>query len=333
MRVYEEDELGRRMVDRFIGVTCTQTVKEAMRTLVSQAADKENVSTIFVLDESGGLYGTIGLAALIVARSADPLASLIRRGVPFAYDSDRISEVASRLRESSEELLAVLSRETGKMLGVITPKEIIALLDEESGDDYAKLAAMTEESEPSERLLTSMRKRIPWLAALLLMGLGVSAVVGFFRGVIDALPVIVSFQSLILGMAGNVGTQSLAVTVRSLGDGKAESARHRLSLALRELRIALLGGAILGGVSALVGLLYLLAIGSAALSVAFSVAVCVGLSMCFAMAIAGLAGAVIPLLLDRIGLDPAVASGPLITTVSDLFAVVGYYSLARVLLP
>jgi magnesium transporter len=229
-------------------------------------------------------------------------------------------------------MIPVISSESNALLGVITSTDIIELVDEELSDDYAKLAAMTAEVEPNESLFESMKKRVPWLVALLFMGLLVSAVVGLFEGVVEALPMIVSFQSLILGMAGNVGTQSLAVTVRALGNEEENSLKMQLLTILKEIRVALLNGLALGAISFAIVSVYLFVFASYEIGFVLATAACVGLAMCFAMAISGFTGSAIPICLYRCGVDPAVASGPLITTVNDLVAVLSYYGLAWALL-
>lgn len=329
---YEDDEFGSRMSTNFIAVRRSQTIKETMKTLVSEAAENDNVYTIFVTDEDGAFYGVIDLKDLIVARSNVELESLISTNFPFVYDKDIISENVERLRGYSENMIPVISSADRSLLGVITSNDITELVDEERGDDYAKLAAMTAEQEPREPLWISMKKRVPWLIALLFMGLAVSAVVGIFESVVAALPVIVSFQSLILGMAGNVGTQSLAVTVRALGDREGSSLKMQIVTILKEIRVALLNGCVLGIISFLIVSGYLFIFASYAPSFVFLAAGCVGLALCFAMAISGFTGAAIPICLYRCGVDPAVASGPLITTINDLVAVVSYYGLAWALL-
>jgi magnesium transporter len=177
-----------------------------------------------------------------------------------------------------------------------------------------------------------MRKRVPWLVILLFLGLCVSAIVSLFEGVIDELPMIVAFQSLILGMAGNVGTQSLAITVRSLGSGNDPSFKERFMIIMKETQVAFLNGLALGLFSFLIVGIYLLLLGGLAPTVALVSAVCVGAALWFAMTISGFTGAAIPICFYRMGIDPAVASGPLITTVNDLVAVVSYYGLAWALL-
>ena len=329
---YGDDEFGSRMSTNYIVIRRDLSVKTAMKTLIAEAAENDNIYTIFVANEDGSFYGAIDLKELIVARSDTPLEDLIYTNFPYVYDKDSISENIERLRGYSEDLIPVLSSENGILLGVITAIDITEIVDEEFGDDYAKLAALSSEEEKDETLFKSMKKRVPWLIALLFMGLGVSAVVGLFESVVDELPMIVAFQSLILGMAGNVGTQSLAVTVRALGADEALGFKKQFFIIVKETRVALLNGLVLGVFSFVIVGAYLLLFGGYGASVAFATAGCVGAALMFAMAISGFTGAAIPMCFYRLGIDPAVASGPLITTVNDLVAVVSYYGLAWALL-
>ena len=322
---YRDDEFGSVMSTNFISISKDLTVKQAMRTLIADAPENDNIYTIFVTD-NGTFYGAIDLKDLIVARSDSPLDSLIYKAFPFVYDKEIVSENIDRIRGYSENLIPVLSIDK-RLLGVITSQEITELVDTERGDDYAKLAAISSEEKDDESLFSSMKKRVPWLVVLLFLGLAVSVVVGLFEGVVKELPLIVCFQSLILGMAGNVGTQSLAVAVRSLGANEL-APRERVGFIFREGGIAFLNGLFIGGGSVAVIGGYLSLLGGYSVSTSFGVALCVGLSLCFAMMIAGFTGALIPTVFSRLGIDPAIASGPLITTVNDLVAVFSYYGLA-----
>lgn len=197
--------------------------------------------------------------------------------------------------------------------------------------DYAKLAGLTAEEDLKETTKESMAKRLPWLIILLFLGMGVSTVVWAFEGVVAVLPIVICFQSLILDMAGNVGTQSLAVTIRVLMD-KEITARKKLGLVCKEMRVGLFSGLILGSLSVLfVGAYIMLGKGYPA-QYAFAVSVCIGAALLLAMFISSAVGTLIPMFFKRIGVDPAVASGPLITTVNDLVAVVTYYGLSWLLL-
>ena len=328
---YEDDEFGSVMSTNFISIKRNMTVKGAMRALIAEAAENDNIYTMFVTDDDGAFYGTIDLKELIIARYDKPLEELIYTTFPYVYANENISENIERLRGYSEDLIPVLSTEGNKLLGVITAQDITEIVDAERGDDYAKLAALTSEEESGETLFKSMKKRIPWLITLLFLGLAVSAVVGLFEGVVKELPLIVSFQSLILGMAGNVGTQSLAVTVRALGSEEM-STKKQLGLIFKETRIALLNGFAIGLFSVIIVGSYLTLVSGHSPALAFTTAACVGMALCFAMMISGFTGAAIPMCFAKLGIDPAIASGPLITTVNDLVAVISYYGLAWIFL-
>ena len=164
-----------------------------------------------------------------------------------------------------------------------------------------------------------------------MLGIGVSAVVGVFEAVVAELAVIVCFQSLILGMAGNAGTQSLAVTIRVLMDDKLET-REKLELVFKELRIGFFNGLLLGVISFAVVGAYVSFVKDYTVVEAFAVSGCVGLALLVSIVISSLVGTSVPLLFDKLKIDPAVASGPLITTVNDLVAVITYYGLAFALL-
>ena len=325
---YDDDEFGSAMTTNFIAIERTQSVKGAMKSLVKQAAENDNISTIFVT-ENGEFYGTIDLKELIIARSTVALDDLISLNFPFVYAKESISENIERIGEYSEELIPVLD-ENKRLIGVITTQDILDLATAELTEDYARLAALTSDEDMSEPIFKSVAKRIPWLAVLLFLGLIVSAVVGLFEGIVQELPLIVSFQSLILGMAGNVGTQSLAVTVRTL-NVEEMNAKRTFSFIFKETRVAFLNGVIIAAGSVLIIGGYLCLRGTPA-SLAFTTAGCVALALCFAMMVSGLTGAGIPMIFSKLGIDPAIASGPLITTLNDLVAVISYYGLAYILL-
>ena len=199
------------------------------------------------------------------------------------------------------------------------------------GDDYAKLAGLSAEEELNEPLKMSMKKRLPWLIILLALGLGVSSVVGAFESVVAQLTIIISFQSLILDMAGNVGTQSLAVTIRVLMDEKL-SFKQKLLLVLKEIKIGFANGFLLSIISLLIIFAYLFLLKGQPINYAILYASCASISLIIAIVLSSFTGTVVPLLFKKIKIDPAVASGPLITTINDLVAIVTYYGLAWVLL-
>jgi magnesium transporter len=217
-----------------------------------------------------------------------------------------------------------------KLIGVVTAQDFMEVLDEEFGEDYAKLAGLTAEEDLSEPIIQSVKKRLPWLGVLLALGFVVSAAVGMFESVVAQLPIIMSFQSLILGMAGNVGTQSLAVAIRVLMDQQI-GGKHLAGLVWKETRVGILNGVLLGVLSfAAIG--GLLCLQGNAPTFAFAVSGCLGIAMVLAMLASSLSGTIIPIVFKKLGVDPAVASGPLITTINDLVAVFSYYGLAWLIL-
>ncbi len=327
---YEDDELGSKMTTNFVAIGKDLTVKQAMRSLIHQAADNDNISTLYALNEDGTFYGAIPLQDLIIAREDVCLDDLIVTSYPAVYAKETIDACIEELKEYSEDSIPVLD-ENNRLLGVITAQGIVEVVDDELGEDYAKLAGLTEEEDLREPLLMSVRKRIPWLLVLLFLGMGVSGVVGLFEGVVDALPLIVGFQSLILGMAGNVGTQSLAVTIRVLMDDDL-SGVQQAKLGFKEARIGLLNGLLLGTLSFGIIGLYIWLLQGRDVVLAFATSGCLGIALVLAMMLSGITGTAIPILFRKLKVDPAVASGPLITTVNDLVAVVTYYGLVWLLL-
>lgn len=323
-------EIGCRMTTNFISVHAGITIREAMKQLVAQAAENDNISTIYVLDQYDRFFGAIDLKDLILARDSKPLAEITKAAYPYFYAAERIENCMERIRNYSEDSIPVLDR-NHRMLGVLLSQDMAQMVDEELGDDYAKLAGLTTEEDLREPLRKSILKRLPWLTILLGLGLLVSGVVGAFETVVASLTLIVSFQSLVLGMAGNAGTQSLGVTIRILMDEKIGK-KQKLQLVGKEARVGFLNGLILGVLSfGLIGI-YLVLFRAQSTKDAFSVSMCTGIALFVSIFLSSVTGTVIPLVFKKLNIDPAVASGPLITTINDLFAVVSYYGLAWLLL-
>lgn len=327
---YEDVEIGSCMTTNFIVIHNNLTIRQAMRELVNQAGENDNISTIYVIDDEDKFYGAIELQKLIVAREHEDLEDIISRSYPYVLDHEKISDCIEKIKDYAEDSIPVLL-EDGTIAGIITAQDIVEVVDDEMGDDYAKLGGLTSEEDLNEPTIISMKKRLPWLIILLFLGMGVSSVVGIFESVVAVLPIVICFQSLVLDMAGNVGTQSLAVTIRVLMDENLNT-RKKLYLLGKEMRIGFFNGISLG-LMALVFLgVYIHFFKKYAWLSAFLISGCVGLSLVVAMVVSSMIGTIVPMFFHKIHVDPAVASGPLITTVNDLVAVVTYYGLAMVFL-
>ena len=327
---FDDDEIGSRMTTNYICVHSGVSVREAMHELIEQAADNDNISTLYVVDEEDMFVGAIDLKDLIIAREGTRLESITMSSYPYVYANEQIEDCIERMKEYSEDSIPVLDADN-RLKGVLTSQDITQLVDDEMGEDYARLAGLSAEEDLKEPLKRSIGKRLPWLMVLLGLGLVVSSVVGMFEHVVAHLTLIVSFQSLILDMAGNVGTQSLAVTIRVLMDEQI-SGRQKLFLIGKEARVGLVNGLILGTLSVVCIGLYLVALKGQTVMMAFSVSLCTGIALLLSILLSSICGTAVPLAFKKMNVDPAVASGPLITTINDLVAVVSYYGLAWLLL-
>ena len=326
IRSYDEDEIGSYMTTNFILIGRGLTVRQAMRELVKQAGDNDNITTIYVEEKDKTFYGAIDLKDLILAREHDELEDIISTSYPYLSDHEDVGECLERIRDYAEDSLPVLNDKM-EIIGVITAHDIVEAVDDEMGEDYAKFAGLTAEEDLNEKLAESMKKRLPWLIALLFLGMGVSSVVGVFESVVAVLPIIICFQSLILDMAGNVGTQSLAVTIRVLTDEDL-TAGQKFGLVIKEVRVGFCNGLFLGVLAFLFIGVYTAVFKHNPTGYAFMISACVGAALMLAMIISSMVGTLIPMFFHKIHVDPAVASGPLITTVNDLVAVITYYGLA-----
>lgn len=327
---YEDDEIGSEMTTNYIVVKKNLTIKEATHQLITQAGENDNINTIYVVDDKDSFYGAIDLKDLIVAREYQSLDELIIKSYPYVKANEKIVDCIEQLKDYAEDSIPVLD-DNKHILGVITAHDIVEVVDEELGEDYAKLGGLTAEEDLNETTLQSTKKRLPWLIILLFLGMGVSSVVGMFETVVAVIPIVICFQSLILDMAGNVGTQSLAVTIRVLMDENLK-ASDKVKLMFKEVRVGFSNGLLLGAMSFIFVGLYIFLFKGNTFGYSFLVSGCVGFSLLASMVISSLVGTLVPMLFSKIKVDPAVASGPLITTINDLVAVVTYYGMVWIFL-
>lgn len=327
---YEDDEIGSEMTTNYIVVKKNLTIKEATHQLITQAGENDNINTIYVVDDKDSFYGAIDLKDLIVAREYQSLDELIIKSYPYVKANEKIVDCIEQLKDYAEDSIPVLD-DNKHILGVITAHDIVEVVDEELGEDYAKLGGLTAEEDLNETTLQSTKKRLPWLIILLFLGMGVSSVVGMFETVVAVIPIVICFQSLILDMAGNVGTQSLAVTIRVLMDENLK-ASDKVKLMFKEVRVGFSNGLLLGTMSFIFVGLYIFLFKGNTFGYSFLVSVCVGFSLLASMVISSLVGTLVPMFFSKIKVDPAVASGPLITTINDLVAVVTYYGMVWIFL-
>lgn len=328
---YDENMIGSKMTTNYIVIPIKLTVKQAMSTMVKEAAINDNVSTLYFVDDEEKFIGAMDLRDLILAREGQKLEDLVMTSYPFLLANELVSESIGKVQSYALDSIPVLDEEN-HLVGVITSDDITEVIQDELTEDYAKFAGLTEEEDLKESVFKSMRKRIPWLLFLLVLGLVTSILISGFENVVASIPLVVFFQSLILDMAGNTGTQSLAVTIRVISDENISKKDIR-KLIFKEFRIGVLNGMLIGLGSMLAVFLFLNFFISKdqAIDYNMKVAFAVGISMFVAMFIASLSGTIIPIIFKKCKIDPAVASGPLITTLNDVISVVVYYGLVWIL--
>ena len=331
---YEETEIGSKMTTNYISIPYGSNVKKAMKLLVEQAADNDNVSTLFVVKDEQ-FYGIVELRDLIIARADADMGDIIKTSYPRVYAKTLIEDCLNDLTDYQLDSIPVLDNDD-KLLGVITLGDIVETVEEELAEDYAKLGGISEEEEISTGILKTVIMRLPWLIALLFLSLLVSVLLSSFEAVIAILPAIVFFQSMILGMAGNGGTQSLAVTIRTISDDKDN--KTLIKAILKEGRVGFINGLVLGVLSFGVILVFLVIKQQEIVQYAgynfidaVKASAIAGTSLVVAMTFASLVGSMVPIVLSKLKIDPAVASGPFITTINDILAIVIYYGLAYLL--
>lgn len=332
---YDEDVIASYMTNNYITIKKDFTIKQAMKKVVEEASTNDNFTIIYVVHDDETLYGTVELKDLIKARASDNLEDIIKKSYPSIIDITNVSDALILVKDYEIDSIPIVN-EKNVLLGVVTTNDLLEVIDDELSDDYAKLAGLTSEEELEESTFKSVKKRIPWLCALLVLGLIISLVMRVFESAIVAVPAIVFFQSMILGMGGNVGTQSLAVTIRAISDEEI-SKKEVNRLVLKEIRIAFFNGLLIGLISFVVVSLYLSltktvidpSIGFNILDI-FKTSGVVSLSLLISMVISGLIGTLIPIVLQKCKIDPAVASGPFITSINDIMAIVVYYGITLI---
>ena len=330
---YEDNQIGSYMTNNYITIKKDFTIRQAMKVVIEEAENNDNFTTIYVVNDDDTLFGTVELKDLIKARATDNLLDIIKMNYPTIIDTDLVSNAIITLKEYDMDSIAV-TNDKNEFLGVITPNDIVEVVDDELSEDYAKLAGLSSGEDLDEGIFLSVRKRIPWLCILLILGIFISIVMGLFESAIVAVPVIVFFQSMILGMGGNVGTQSLAVTIRALSDE--DLTRSKIfKLVFKEMRIALFNGLFISSIAFAVVFGYLLitheiinANNGFNIKDLLLTAFVVSISLFGTILISGFIGTTTPIVLKKLKIDPAVASGPFITTINDITAIVIYYGIA-----
>jgi magnesium transporter len=314
---YDEYTAGSIMTTEFISIDANQTIRSAMQILRKEAPDAETIYYLYVVDDQKKLAGVISLRDLIISDEEMMISEIMFDRVVSVSVGDDQEAVARTMKDYNFLALPVVDF-NDHLLGIITVDDIMDVMDEEASDDYSKLAAVSNMDSIDRGSFSAAQKRLPWLVILLFLGMLTASLIGRFEQTLDQVAILAVFIPLIAGMAGNTGTQALAVAVRNIATGDTFETSIWKSIA-REAGTGLITGASCGILVAIVVFVW---------QQHLFLGVLVGISIFITLFIATIAGAFIPLLMHQLKIDPAVASGPFITTINDIISIIVYFGLA-----
>ncbi|UKM66005.1 magnesium transporter [Flavobacteriaceae bacterium GSB9] len=319
---YDEDTAGGLMAKELVKVYETWTVAGCLRRIRGQAKDVTRVHSIYVVDKQERLIGRLSLKDLIVAKNDQKIADIYISNVDYVNVNEDVEEVAKIMAKYDLEAIPVIQSDDNKvLLGRITIDDIVDVLKEEADRDYQMAAGITGDVEADDSILQLTKARLPWLFLGLVGGVGAFLIMEGFQEAFSKYAVLFFFTPLIAAMAGNVGVQSSAIIVQGLANDDVKgSVNSRL---IKEMLLAALNGFILA-----LFLFFFVWATKGEMNTAFAISV----SLVAVIIVAGLIGTFVPLFLDKRGIDPAIATGPFITTSNDIFGILIYFWIAKMIL-
>ncbi|ATP39133.1 magnesium transporter [Solibacillus sp. R5-41] len=314
---YEEYTAGAIMTTEYVTILETSTVRSAMTVLRKEAPTAETIYYIFVVNDGHQLTGVMSLRDLIIANEDTLIRDIMSDRVVSVKITDDQEDIAHIMKDYNFLAIPVIN-DNLELQGIITVDDIIDVIDEEAEDDYSKLAGISDMDDIDAGPIKAAGKRLPWLIILLFLGMFTSSLMGIFEATLDKVALLATFIPLISGTSGNSGTQALAVAVRGIATGDI-GGKSKFRLILRELGTGVIMGLVSGAL--VVGVIFIW-------KQTLIIGLLVGAAICCSIIVATLAGSFIPLLMHKMGVDPAVASGPFITTLNDVTSIVIYLGLA-----
>ncbi|BFP40680.1 magnesium transporter [Muricauda sp. SCSIO 64092] len=317
---YDEDTAGGLMAKELVKVNENWNVLKCVKEMRAQAENVTRVHSIYVVDDEEKLKGRLSLKDLLTTSTTTHIKEVYIPKVDSVNVNEKPEEVAKIMSKYDLEAIPVVD-EIGRLVGRITIDDIVDVIRDEAERDYQLAAGISQDVEADDSIWELTRARLPWLILGLFGGLGAAVIMGSFETIVKNAPEILFFTPLIAAMAGNVGVQSSAIIVQGLAnDDLKGSIGNRL---WKEMLLALLNGFIL---SILLLLFTWLWKGE------FNTALAISLSLVAVIVVAGLIGTFIPLFLDKRNIDPAIATGPFITTSNDIFGILIYFWIAKLIL-
>ena len=317
---YDENSAGGLMAKELVKVYETWTVAGCLRKIRTQAENVKRVHSIYVVDKADKLIGRLSLKDLLIAKNETKISAIYIPKVDAVHVNDDDEDVARLMAKYDLEAVPVVDDEK-TLLGRITIDDIVDVIIEEAEKDYQLAAGITQDVDAEDSIFALTRARLPWLFLGLIGGVSAAIIMGTFDTIIEDFPLILLFTPLIAAMAGNVGVQSSAIIVQGLANDDIKGSIN--SRLIKEMLLATLNGIILAVF--LFGFMWFW-------QQDFQTALAVSVSLVAVIIVAGIVGTFIPLFLHKRGIDPAIATGPFITTSNDIFGILIYFIIAKFIL-
>lgn len=317
---YDEDSAGGLMAKELVKVNENWTVLKCVREMRAQAEEVTRVHSIYVVDDNDKLKGRLSLKDLLITSTKTSISEVYIPKVDFVNVHDNLDEVSNKMRKYDLEAIPVIDN-NGVLLGRITIDDIVDVIKEEADKDYQLAAGLTQDVEADDSILQLTKARLPWLFLGLLGGVGAFLIMVMFENTFDENAVLFFFTPLIAAMAGNVGVQSSAIIVQGLANDDVKGSIN--SRLVKEMLLAALNGVVLALVLFVFVWFY---------EGKINTALAISVSLVAVIIVAGLIGTFVPLFLNKRGIDPAIATGPFITTSNDIFGILIYFMIAKLIL-
>lgn len=317
---YDDNSAGGLMAKELVQVNENWTVSECLNEIKMQAENVKRVHSIYVVDDTDKLKGRLSLRDLMVAPNDYSISQIYIPKVDFVTVNTEPDDVSRVMQKYDLEAIPVVD-ERGKLVGRITIDDIVDYIKDEAEKDYQMAAGISSDVEADDSIVELTKARLPWLVLGLFGGLGSVYIMQGFDGALEHFPILFFFTPLIAAMAGNVGVQSSAIIVQGLANDNVKgSLWDRL---LKEIGLSIINGLALGILVIIFGLI----VGQPILEI-FTIAI----SMLLVIIIASLIGTFVPIILDKKGIDPAIATGPFITTSNDIFGIFLFFYISKLIL-
>lgn len=314
---YDPDTAGGIMATEFISIRENKTIEKTLKYLQKEAPDAESAYYLYVINKENVLKGVVSLRDIVCNDFNTKISEITNTNVisvPYYMDQE---EVASKFEKYGFMAMPVVD-ENNKILGIVTVDDIVEVMQEETTEDIHRLGGVDEEEKVDGSLRNSIKSRLPWLIVNLITAILAASVVGAFEGTISQVVTLATFMPIVAGMGGNAGTQSLTIVVRGIALGELDK-DNGMRIFIKELLVGLTTGVVIGSIIAVLGFIW-------ERNIVFGIVI--GVAMILNMMVATMSGFIVPVILKKLKIDPALASAVFVTTVTDVLGFFFFLGLA-----